>query len=247
MHVQINPQAVATSTGRRLTNRTPDQCLSRNLKRSSEATLASAFDRCGSERSSYGVEVRESTPDRDPIDSELRTGEQILWKGRPDPSRLFGPRDALLVPFSILWAGFAVFWEVGVIASGGPLFFVLWGIPFVAMGAFITVGRFFAKRARKKRTWYAITTNRVLVVESGRKRSVRELSIGQAGSIEYRPSSRGGDLVFGGIRNFVSTLYANTGMDMFTSISGGSPMAFFDVPDIDKAKAALDTARARRG
>ena len=191
--------------------------------------------------------MRESSLHGDPIDSELGPGEQILWKGRPDPSRLFGPRDALLVPISILWAGFAVFWEVGAIAAGAPLFFVLWGIPFGAMGAVITVGRFVAKRARKKRTWYAITTNRVLIVESGRKRSVRELSIGEAGSTEYRPSSRGGDLVFGGSRNPVSTLYANTGMDMFTSISGVSPMAFFDVPDIDKAKAALDNARARRG
>lgn len=213
----------------------------------SEATRPSALDQSGAARRSYCVEVRESTLRGDPIDSELRPGEQILWKGRPDPSRLFGPRDALLVPFSILWAGFAVFWEVGVITSGGPLFFVLWGIPFIAMGAFITVGRFIAKRARKRRTWYAITTNRVLIVESGRKLSVRELSIGEAGSTDYRPSSRGGDLVFGASFNIVGTLYANTGMDIFASLSGGSPIAFFDVPDIDKAKAALDNARAKRG
>ena len=87
----------------------------------------------------------------------------------------------------------------------------------------------------------------MLIVESGRKLSVRELTVVEAGSTEYRLRSRGGDLVFGGSRNIASALYANTGMDPFASFYGGSPpMAFFDVVDIDQAKAALDLARVRQ-
>ena len=50
----------------------------------------------------------------------LLPNERLLWVGRPDPEVLFTPIDAFLVPFSIMWGGFAVFWEAGVISSGGP-------------------------------------------------------------------------------------------------------------------------------
>jgi hypothetical protein len=85
----------------------------------------------------------------------------------------------------------------------------------------------------------------VLIVESGRRRSVREVRLEDIGSTEYRPRSNGGDLVLGGSRNFVATMYANTGLDVFGSFYRSAPIAFFDVPDIDQAKLALDRAQVR--
>ena len=78
---------------------------------------------------------------------------------------------------------------------------------------------------------------------SGRP-EVHDVLIVATGSTEHRARSRGGDLVFGASRNLAANLYANTGMDVLTSMYGGAPMAFFDVPDIDKAKAAFDRARS---
>ncbi len=72
----------------------------------------------------------------------MRTGERLLWVGRPDPSVRFTPADALLIPFSLLWCGFAVFWEASVVASGARFLFRLWGVPFVLVGLYVVVGRF---------------------------------------------------------------------------------------------------------
>ncbi|HUA40131.1 MAG TPA: hypothetical protein VMA32_01080, partial [Streptosporangiaceae bacterium] len=92
----------------------------------------------------------------------LRPGERLLWSGRPDPTVWLTAADMFMIPFSILWGGFAIFWEIGV-SSGGPNFGTIWGIPFVALGLYMIFGRFFYKKYRKKRTCYGITDQRALV------------------------------------------------------------------------------------
>jgi hypothetical protein len=91
----------------------------------------------------------------------IQPHESILWRGRPDPSVVFAPQDILLVPFTIAWAGFAIFWDSG-IAGGEWNFGTIWDIPFVIVGLYIVVGRFIVKGWAKRHTWYAITTTRAV-------------------------------------------------------------------------------------
>ena len=58
----------------------------------------------------------------------LGPGESILWQGRPQRFTPFTPYDAYLIPFSLLWCGFAVFWE-GLVIKNGVSLFSLFGIP----------------------------------------------------------------------------------------------------------------------
>lgn len=92
----------------------------------------------------------------------LTAGETILWKGKPGKGHLFTAQDLFLIPFSIMWCGFAIFWEVGVITSGAPFFFCLWGIPFVCVGLYLVVGRFFWSAYIRKRTRYVITNKKII-------------------------------------------------------------------------------------
>lgn len=97
----------------------------------------------------------------------LLPGESVLWRGRPMEGKIFSKYDILMIPFSIMWGGFAIFWELIVILSGN-LFFALWGIPFVLVGLYMMAGRFFWQEYRKKRTFYAITDQRVLQFQGNR-------------------------------------------------------------------------------
>jgi hypothetical protein len=87
------------------------------------------------------------------IERMLQPDEHLLWYGRPRQGLHFAPQDVYQVPFSLLWGGFAMFWEGTVLLRGAPWFFAMWGIPFVGMGVHLIVGRFFLDRARRARTY----------------------------------------------------------------------------------------------
>jgi len=89
-------------------------------------------------------------------------GELIQWSGQPGLGILFEPSDILLVPFSLIWGGFAIFWEtMALTRARAPLSLQLWGVPFVLAGLFIIFGRFLLDAHIRARLIYAITDRRI--------------------------------------------------------------------------------------
>jgi hypothetical protein len=114
--------------------------------------------------------------------SELMPGETIEWSGQPNPSVIFHREDWLSIPASLMWGGFALVWfllAIGVLHDGsgkdfsGSVVFPLFGSVFVLVGQYLIWGRFVYEWWKKKRTYYALTSRRVLIVEEvfGRKTS----------------------------------------------------------------------------
>jgi hypothetical protein len=93
----------------------------------------------------------------------LAEGERVLWAGAPKTGVVFRPLDFFLVPFSMVWCGFALFWEYLAITQTDALLFKLFGIPFVWVGVQMLVGRFFTDAARRKATRYTITNAAVYI------------------------------------------------------------------------------------
>lgn len=152
--------------------------------------------------------------------------------------------DVFFIPFSLLWGGFAIFWESSVIAAGAPVFFLLWGTPFVLVGLYITFGRFFVKRYAKLHTVYAVTDRRVIAVSTGFGRSVRSLSIKRLPGLEVSTGrGRSGNVTFGQWHGF-SGFYANSGLEWFGWNMGQRPMAFYDLDDARSVYELVDRLAA---
>ena len=96
------------------------------------------------------------------VSKHLRPNETLVWAGRPDPASRFTAADVWLVPFSVLWFGFAIFWCVAASIQGGA--FGLFGVPFVILGAYMAIGRFVYKARRHRVTRYGLTERRAIVV-----------------------------------------------------------------------------------
>ena len=130
---------------------------------------------------------------------ELGSGEKLLWSGQPAAGIRFVPADLMMIPFSLLWGGFALFWEYTVLKSGtASWFFALWGIPFVLMGVYMIIGRFFFDAHRRARTAYGLTPERVIIISGVFSRETRSLPLKQLPEIAVSERSDGtGTIVFG--------------------------------------------------
>ena len=164
--------------------------------------------------------------------SYLLSDERILWTGQPDPSRLVSSKDFFLIPFSLMWGGFAIVWEGGVLLTmvgsgshGAPIFFALWGIPFVVVGQYFVWGRFLVKRWDRRRTLYAVTDQRVLILLGT---SLQSMFLNNLPGIHQSARADGsGSLDFGGPSQSGYGVCANTGMDWFSM--GRTPLAVAEV------------------
>ena len=118
------------------------------------------------------------------IELELAPGERILWAGQPKPGVRFTSADFFLIPFSIAWLGFSIFWMVMAIRIPDPVnapalnvIFPLFGIPFILVGLYLTVGRFWFDARKRSRTYYSITNRRILALLPSRKSELRSLDL----------------------------------------------------------------------
>ncbi len=121
------------------------------------------------------------------LDAELAKGERVVWSGQPIAWRFVWP-SVFIVLFGIPWTAFAIFWIATASGIAGHVpgeapgvfslfrFFPLFGIPFVLVGLVMLSAPYWALR-RARRTVYAITDRRALLIEGGLLRGVSVRSI----------------------------------------------------------------------
>ncbi len=134
------------------------------------------------------------------ITPQLTNGERLIWAGRPRQGIFLQPQDAVMIPFSFAWGGFAIFWTYTAWRSGAPFFFVLWGTPFVAIGLYMMFGRFLADAKARTKTFYAVTDQRILFVrgEAGSSQAVTSLELKTLGDLTFDLNKEGrGTIIFG--------------------------------------------------
>ena len=132
----------------------------------------------------------------------LLSGEKILWQGQSNSGFIFRPIELFLVPFSLLWGGFALFWNISAWTADSPLFFNLFGLPFLIIGVYLIFGRFLIDAWIRKKTHYFVTNQRVLITR-GFGSKVKSLDLKRLPGLELEERPDGsGTIRFGGSTNW---------------------------------------------
>lgn len=131
----------------------------------------------------------------DGLKSLLDPDEQVVWWGAPLQGLRIRRQDVFLIPFSLAWAGFAIFWVVNVIQIGAPFVFVLAGLVALGAGLYLVVGRFFREARRRRNTAYAVTSKRLLISRKGRLSSIDLTGLDQIHLEQNRDGT--GSIIFG--------------------------------------------------
>ncbi len=175
----------------------------------------------------------------DVLRSRLDPGEHLIWWDRPRQGFLLRKADVFLVPFSLFWGGFAVFWEYSVATGGAPAHFKLWGIPFVAIGIYLIAGRFFHDIWRRSRLFYGLTGSRALIATPG---SCRSIALDRLGEIHLQEGAGGeGSIAFGR-----EPLQARVGVNGTASWTGAPAIPTFErIPDARGVHAAIREAQKK--
>ena len=132
------------------------------------------------------------------VQSQLTNDERLLWSGQPRKGLTLRKADLAMIPFSLMWGGFAMFWEYSVVTTNAPLIMKIWGIPFVAVGLYLIVGRFFFDALARTKTYYAVTDVRVLIVSGVFWQQITSLNLATLAQISLTESTGGeGTITFG--------------------------------------------------
>ncbi len=174
----------------------------------------------------------------------LEEDEQVLWHGRPQLRLGLSGIDLVLIPFGLLFATIGV----GIIVMGPgpqnpPAAAILFALLAGGVGLYMAFGRLFHQLAWRRRTHYAATDRRVLLVAEGRKRIVTSFELDQLGYLQLSQDKEG----WGTLR------FQRSLVEEFNPLAGSIEQidprwptrALVDIPD---AQAVYDLIRqTRRG
>ncbi|HEX4601664.1 MAG TPA: PH domain-containing protein [Gemmatimonadales bacterium] len=177
------------------------------------------------------------------VRSQLSSHEKLLWTGQPRGGLRLRPADALLIPFSLLWCGFAIFWELSVLQQpDAPVVFRLWGIPFVAIGLYIVIGRFFGDALSRSRTYYALTDQRAIIVSGVLNRQTKSLPLRTMSDITVTERGDGSGTITLGPS---TAMYGRLGGSAWPGVGRYQPPAFEMIDDVRRVANLLRDAQAR--
>jgi hypothetical protein len=132
------------------------------------------------------------------LQQELSSGESLLWVGRPAQGIKFRGSDVFLIPFGLFWFGFSFQAFRSTLTPRTPPFFLVFMSFFLAMGFYLLIGRFILDSINRRRTYYGVTDDRILILTEFPTRRIKSLNLRTLTDITFSAKRSGiGSITFG--------------------------------------------------
>lgn len=180
------------------------------------------------------------------IQQELDSDEKLIWTGAPKQGAVFRGSDVFMIPFSLFWGGFAIFWEVMALSipkddAGAVVYvFPLFGLPFVIVGLYMIFGRFIYDSKKRGKTFYGLTDQRAIIVSGLYSKDVKSLNLVTLTDVSLtEKSDLSGTITFGPENQMANFFGGNSFPGM-----GGNNVPKFEL--IENAKVVYNKLRAQQ-
>jgi len=172
----------------------------------------------------------------------LRGGEEIVWSGQPVSGKLPTRQTLPVAFFGLFFIGFSVFWMIMAAGHAGG-FFAAFGVPFVLIGAYLTFGRFLKTTRFQENTYYALTSERLMICSTENGETLNEMSLTKIPYIQINKNpDNTGTLIFqdpnrnnyGGYHSnsFGSHHYASNSQLLSVSMFQKMNFAFINIKEV---------------
>ena len=144
--------------------------------------------------------------------AELTRDERLLWSGMPQPGLRWRSNDWFAVPFALFWCYMVMFGATqhGIHADQPPLYLTPGGIPFVLIGFYVLVGRFFVDWYQRTRTYYGLTDQRIIILDGLFNRQIKSLTLATLSDISLTERSNGSGIITFGLGSSSSSWFGRS-------------------------------------
>ncbi len=175
--------------------------------------------------------------------------ETLLWDGAPGRGIKLELHMLGQSAFGLIFFGFALFWIImatNIVGAGGPAqLFPLFGLPFLAIGAWFLFGHILWDAYLRSKTRYALSNKRAFIARQVFGRRLKSYPIDPDTELDYRPGEPA--TIYFAKRMVKRRVGARSGSSSSTGLSRYRmvPIGFRYIPDGDKVYQLM--RRAQRG
>lgn len=180
---------------------------------------------------------------KEKLKQEYLNNEELLWFGKAEAPAYFSRADWLLIPLTLIIGGIMlmyVYSSIVMMVRGQSISFALSGITFLLIGLYLIFGRIWYRHKRIKRLVYAVTSERVIVLDT--LRAVITLSLPLP---EVLPRVTKNDLLLNE-RNFFADFVYGLGLDVFFHNLITETPAFIGIKEPELVKQMITSAKKQR-
>ncbi len=185
----------------------------------------------------------------------LRGGEEIIWSGQPVSGKLPTRQTLPVAFFGLFFLGFSIFWMVMAVGHAGG-YFALFGVPFVLIGAYIVFGRLGKGTKFQDNTFYALTSERLLICSTQNGETLNEMSLNKIPFIQINKNlDNTGTLIFqdpnrnnyGGYQSnaFGSHHYSSNSQPLSVSMFQRMNFAFINIKDVQDVYDKINALKSK--
>ena len=166
--------------------------------------------------------------------NEMLKDEKILWSGRPKQGFFLTGGDILVSLFGLIFLGVGSLMEYSAIQSF-DIFLMIFSLPFLLFGLYMVLGSIIYKNYQKKRTYYAVTNQRVLVLINSFSKKVESKLISQIPVLNKTVKKNGSGTI-----QFDNTGYMGTGRNSYRI----EALSFDNIMDVDTVYRMISDLRS---